>query len=210
MKIACANIVTAFDENALGTKVQNRQEFMRLLADAVAAHDFSVDDQPGQALITLPDEACEYVSAGVGPRSDNPGDYTLRFYRGRVNAYLRREFAVPVESVRVVIYTRDAYLSDPDVVADPGELDRIGDATHVLVAVLASAGDDAPLGVGRLVANIAGGNKEWVWGKDRLEDDTSDLESATQLYRHVMKIERAACAAIAYEDKWSVVADASE
>ena len=97
-----------------------------------------------------------FVSAGVGPQSTNPTDYVCRLHRGHVGAYLKREHAAPITGCAVVVYTREAYLANPEITAM--EAYRIGDATHVLVAVLAFAGPEAPLTPHRLVANLAGGN----------------------------------------------------
>ncbi|MBI4434843.1 hypothetical protein HY635_03475 [Candidatus Uhrbacteria bacterium] len=144
---------------------------------------------PGQHYIVLPREANKAVSAGVGRRTDSPESYMLRVHRGRVSAYLNRYLAADVESVAVVVYTRKAYLADPDVQADPKEAERIGSAvTHVIVAVLASAGPNPPLTPFRFVANLAGGNNEALaWTADEIR--AKALEIA------------------AYADGWDVVAD---
>ena len=171
MRIANANILTAFDAASIGTKVTNPSGFRAHLADAVGSTDFGAQRVPGQAFLTLPEAAQRTVSAGVGKRTTNPGDFVLREHRGKVAAFLKREHAAPVEGLAAVVYTAEAYLSDPDVAGDAGEVERIQDegATHVLVAVLAFAGPKAPLGPGRLVANLAGGNKEaLVWGADEI------------------------------------------
>jgi len=57
-----------------------------------------------------------------------------------------------------------------------------------VVAVLASAGPRAPLGVGRFVANLAGGNNEAsVWSGDEIRAKAREI--------------------VAYDDAWCVVAD---
>jgi hypothetical protein len=125
----------------------------------IEAYDFAACRVPGQGFIHLPKETNAFVSLGVGPRSKNPKDYVLREHRGIVGPYLKREFAAPVTGVALVVYTRDAYIRDPDIT--PEEVERIGDVTHIIVAVLAYAGpESSPLPPYRLVWNLAGGNLE--------------------------------------------------
>lgn len=181
---------TAFDVQTIGTKVVAYEEFYAMLDAALAQHDTSRDKVPGQHYIVLPPEAATRVSAGVGRRTHNPSAYVLRAHRGRVSAYLKREFAAQADSVAVVVYTREAYFADPDVARGGPEANRIreGHATHVIVAVLASAGPPSPLTPFRFVANLAGGNKE-------AQEWTAD------------EIREKARAIVAYADDWDVVAD---
>lgn len=161
-KIVNANIVTAFSEKAIGTKVRDGYSFLRFLTVAIEATDFATQRVPGQAFIALSENARETVSAGCGRRTLSPEDYIARVHRGEVGLYLKREHAAPVEGLAAVVYTADAYLSDPDVAGDEMESARIkaSGATHVLVAVLAFAGPKSPLPKGTFIHNLAGGNKE--------------------------------------------------
>lgn len=161
MKIALSEIVTSFNDMTIGSKVLNPKAFMSLLEGCIANHDPSRDRQPGQHFISLPQEANNLVSGGVGPSSNDPDHYVLRFHREKVSAYLKRQFAAPVDSVAVVVYTMAAYQFDPDCTTE--EIQRVQDegASHVLVAVLASSGPKvSPLTPFRLVHNLAGGNLE--------------------------------------------------
>ena len=169
VKLAFANILTAFTPAAIGSAVREGSgpQFAVLSAiqSATAAHDFEKDQQPGQGFIKLPDSVNTFVYSGIGKRTTNPGDYVAREHRGQVNLYLRRSpetRAIPVESVHVVVYTKDAYLKDPD--GTPEEFERIERArpgyTHVLVALLASSGPKPELSPYRFVHNLAGGNNE--------------------------------------------------
>jgi hypothetical protein len=160
MRIANANIVTAFKAECIGTKVIDPEEFHSFLARAIDATDFQAQRVPGQAFIMLPPEAHRSVIAGAGKRTLDPNDYIARVHRGEVGLYLKREHAAKVEGLAVVVYTADAYKADPDVANDPAEVERIGDATHVLVAVLAFAGPKSPHPKGTFIHNLAGGNKE--------------------------------------------------
>ena len=198
-----ANILQALSHTAVGSRVIERASFMRFLSDAVEAFDFNAETNPkvtttGQGVVTMPADAFPTVSAGVGShtfvddigKADHPTDhYVLRSWRGKVGSYLKREHAAPVESLAVVVYTEEAYLNDPDVGDD--EAGRICDekATHVIVAVLAGAGPKPPAySPSRLVANLAGGNKDALaWDADTIRAKAVEAQ--------------------AYADEWSVVAD---
>lgn len=188
--IVTANIFSAARQSTIGTKVLDVDAFMAALGQAVDEHDFEGDRVPGQGFITLPESVFPLVSAGVGKRSVDPEDYVLRVHRGRVNTYLRRASAAEVESLACVVYTREAYLADPDVQEDTEEFERISNshATHVLVAVLAAAGPRAPLTPHRFLANLAGGNREAeVWSAEEIRTKAEEI--------------------LAYDEEWVVVAD---
>ena len=192
MKIGYANILTAFNTGSpvIGSRVINAEDFLDSVSEAIREFDFAGQKVAGQGKIQLPDSACQFVSAGVGRKIVDPDAYVLRAWRGSVSAFLKREFASPVESVEVVVYTTAAYLSDPDVASDEAEVAnvRLAGWTHVIVAVLASAGPDAPLSPGRFVANLAGGNKEaLVWTADEIRAKAKEIRD--------------------YQNEWSVVAD---
>jgi hypothetical protein len=78
-----------------------------------------------------------------------------------VGAYLKREFALPVSGVAVIVYSLDAYAADTDVSDE--EVSRVasfletkeGDR-YVIVAVLASSGPASPLSPRRFAANFEG------------------------------------------------------
>lgn len=191
-KIIPANILSAFSSGVVvGTKVLDHEKFLQtVVAETVAAHDFSADRVPGQGYIPIPESAFGLVSAGVGHRTADPKDYVLTAHRGRVNAYLRRERAAEVESLACIVYTRAAYLADPEVVEDKEEFERISnsDATHILVAVLAAAGPKAPLTPHRFVSNLAGGNREAAeWTAEEIRTIAKDV--------------------LSYDNEWVVVAD---
>lgn len=157
IKIALSNILTAFSAATVGSKVLHPEAFIAALLDGLEAHDSSKDRTPGQHFVVCPSSMFELVSGGVGAASSNPDDYVLREWRGDVMAFLRREKAAPVNFLACVVYTREAYLADPEVTGT--EREEIGGATHVLVAVL--AGDAGPVQPGRLVYNLAGANHDY-------------------------------------------------
>ena len=190
MKIGYANILQAFNPKCVGSKVTEPEHFMRYVEARVKAFPFEEQDTPGQGYMLLTHTACAHVSAGVGRHVDNPEAYVLRSWRGSVHAYLKREHAAKVDSVAVVVYTRAAYMCDPDVQANEDEKVRVNheELSHVIVAVLASAGPRSPLSPGRLVSNLAGGNKDALaWDADTIREKAK--ESA------------------AYAAEWGVVAD---
>lgn len=155
--------LTAFKSTGvIGSKVIDTDSFMAALTSAVDSHDSSGDRAEGQHFVHLPESAWSSVSAGVGHKSKDPDDYVVRTHRGQPGMFLRRDKAAEVEGLACVVYTRDAYLNDPDIADEPEEEARIkaSDCTHVIVAVLAFAGPKAALTPYRLVYNLAGGNNE--------------------------------------------------
>jgi hypothetical protein len=189
LKIITSDICSALDTHTIGSKVTHHGPFFDAMEERVRRFDFAGARVPGQGFILCP-ELVPFVSAGVGPRSKNPEDYVCRVHRGIVSAYLKREFAAKVTGCALVVYTKDAYLADPDTIHAGHEAEHIRDMdpTHVLVAVLAFAGPDSPLPPYRLVWNLAGGNRE------------AALYTADE-------IRAKAKAAIDYDNAWATVAD---
>lgn len=159
--LATAEICTAFQTLCIGTKVLEpyHRWFTQILHDSIAAHVFP---ENGQAKILLPDITRPMVSAGIASREElREGDFVARKFRNRVGLYARRKFAMQSEKVFAIVYTRDAYIADPDYVE--GSLFGLPDYTHVLVALLGHAGpEDVPYGSRVLLHNMAGGNNEFL------------------------------------------------
>lgn len=192
VKLAIADIVTAFSPETIGTKVVDRDRFLGLLTEAINGHDFTADTPTGQGFLQLTEKAVNVVSCGVGQRTAVPADYHPRLYRGVVSLFLNREKAAKAESVAAVVYTADAYLVDPDVKGtDEEQRIRESGATHVLVTVLASVGPRPPVSSDRFVKNLAGGNRRY-----------SPLEG----YTFEKAIAEAKAVAV-YHDEWCTVAD---
>jgi len=190
IKFEQAEIVTAFSSETVGTKVIDKDRFLAILAEAVKNHDPSNDRAEGQHFVMLPPEACQCVSAGVGQRTQNPEDYVARLYRGNVELFLKRELAAEIKGCACVVYTKEACLRDPDILADQAEVDRINKskATHVIVAPLAFAGPDPQLSPYRFVHNLAGGNREAeTYSADEIRAKAKDIKQ--------------------YADEWCTVAD---
>ena len=187
IKLVTANIVTAFSDVTVGTKVTDAANFLAAATAAVESFDFEAQTVPGQGFIMCP-EAVPFVSAGVGVRRPHPSFYVCREHRGAVSAFLRREFAAPVTGCALVAYTAEAYFADPDVTPEEKVRVMALDATHVLVAVLAFAGPKAPLSPYRLVGNLGGGNNEALtWTADEIRAKAKE--------------------SMAYDAEWAVVAD---
>ena len=141
---------------------------MKAARAAVEAHNFAEDRVSGQGFLVCP-EAIPFVSAGDGLRTEDPWDYIPALHRGEVSLFLKRERAGEVQFCALVVFTSEAYLADPEVT--PEEAARVEGATHVLVAVIASSGPEAPLTPQRFVANLAGGNREALaWDADEIRE----------------------------------------
>lgn len=173
-----ADILTAFDEQSIGSKVINHFEFTCILTEAIKSFDWSTCRQPGQAYIKLPEHACKYVSAGVGKRTHNPDDYVIRLRRNKVSLFLKRDFAAKADNVAAVVYTADAYINDPDVTdREIRRIKKVG-YTHMIVAVLASAGPPSPLTPSRFIHNLAGGNREaLLWSADEIREKAKEIKN---------------------------------
>lgn len=163
IRLAIANICSAFDNQTIGTKVkpEKREQVIELLESIIPAHEFP---ESGQLVISCP-ELIPLVLSGDAPKTNNVEDYVLRLYRGEVNKFLNRERVgnVEIKKCSAVVYTRGAYLADPDVGLDGAEQDRIKklDCTHVLVASLAGGGSRSAVSPYRFVMNLAGGNNDY-------------------------------------------------
>lgn len=149
-------VVSSFSrDGVIGTKVLDRDYFLSTVNEACDCHEFS---ELGQSVIEL--KGMEVVvSCGIGKAVDNESAYIVRSHRGKVSSYLRREFAAEKFTVSVVVYTKAAYLKDPD--CSPEEIARITaeDPKYVLVAVLSSpVGYKPQMSPYRFVKNLAGGN----------------------------------------------------
>ena len=200
-----ADICTAFDSlTVIGTRVNDHEAFLDVLRVAVEDHDTSKDGAPGQHVVTLPESAFETVSCGVGKPTKNPDDYIIRVHREGPKLFLKRKFAYPVKSLAVVVYTRQAYLDDPDnALRSPADLaGEIGDATHIIVAVLAGHSNKTPpVTPFRFVHNLAGGNNEYEFPSDA--DDT-DLNA---LWHHIDWVSAKAKESLEYWRDVTTVAD---
>jgi hypothetical protein len=163
IKLGVSNICTAFKDTAIGSKVTDVNSFLEHLIPAIQNHDTSKDRASGQHFIVLHD-ARECVSAGDGLKSNNPDDYIVRVHREGPKMFLKRERAGKTNFLAVVVYTREAYIADPDMTPEELEELEILDpwATHFVVAVIASSGPSSPVTPGRFVHNLAGGNNEYL------------------------------------------------
>ena len=119
MKIWNSDIVTAFKSGGvIGSKVEDHACFLDVLSKAVADYDFTQGKVPGQGFVHLGGRVNSFVSAGVGKRVDDPSAYVVRTHRGRCTAYLKRVYAEAVTGCACVVYTMEAYKSDPEVSAN--------------------------------------------------------------------------------------------
>ena len=204
---ATSDICTTFEHKTIGSKVKNIPEFMEQLRTLVRAHDGSKDRAPGQHFIVMPD-AHHLVSAGDGPKSENAEDYIVRHHREGPKMFLKREKAGNVQFLAAVVYTREAYLADPDVTKE--EAENLGDATHMIVAVIASSGPAAPVTPFRFVHNLAGGNNEYKRPEEP-EDAGMDAGKVwryvSALNSHIDWLESKAKEVTDYWANYNVVAD---
>ena len=203
VSLGVSNICTAFKDVTIGSKVTNSIEFCDLLIAAIQNHDTTKDRAPGQHFIVLP-EAKRFVSAGDGPKSQNADDYIIRSHREGPKMFLKRSCAGEVNFLAVVVYTREAYIADPDMT--PEELETLDPwATHFIVAVIASSGPKGTLTPYRFVHNLAGGNNEYKCPSSF--EGKNDSEVADILFDHIYWLENKARDILEYTNGYSTVAD---
>lgn len=191
ISIAPSYIWQAESSTVIGSKVGNSPAFREALTEAIASHDTSRDRAEGQHFIVLSPEAIKAsdITCGVGRKTSNISDYVMREWRGSVSTFLKRENALPVSFCAVIVYTKSAYLADPQMPEDERKQVLASDSTHYLVALLANA-DGVPNARSpyRLVDSLAGGNNEFA-----------DIS--------IEDVKAMAVESKAYADAWSVVAD---
>jgi hypothetical protein len=87
-----------------------------------------------------------------------------------------------------VVYDLNAYLTDPDITSEEAERIQELNTTHVIVAILATAGPKPPYAPRTLVRNLAGANHEAAtWTVEDIRDRAK--------------------ASIEYDEQWETVAD---
>jgi len=136
--------------------------------------------------------ANDTVSCGVANRKDVPiEEMFVREHRGEPIICAPRKYAAPVKSLNAIVYTSKAYFQQSNVLP-PGEMERVGDADLILIAVLADAGNGVPpLTSHRFVRNLAGGNPLYT-PQSGYTIEKAILESAL---------------IVLYEQNWITVAD---
>ena len=215
IKFAVADICTALHLKTIGSKLRAdaATHFADLLTAAISNYDTSNDKVEGQHFVHLPPAANDLVLCGVGKRTDNPDDYVIRNYREGPAMFLKREHAVETTGVACVVYTKQAYLDDPDITPEEAKrIERVTPGyTHVLVAVLAFGGPPPVVGPYRFVHNLAGGNHEYnleaivekTWRNWEPDSQAREFAWETAFSDLVDK----AKATKAYADEWKTVAD---
>jgi hypothetical protein len=179
VRIGTSDIVTAFDDISIGSRVIWPEVFRANVKRAVLDFDWDSCDHPGQAYIVMPTGVPNGVLPGNAPHTHNLEDYVVRKHRGRVGLYLKRPSGwTKVDHLAIVVYELDAYINDPDVSQEEAERLFLEGATHVLVAVLASSGPASPLSPSMLVHNLAGGNNEALaWTGDQIREKAREIEA---------------------------------
>lgn len=188
IKLGISGVCKAFDDACVGTRVVSTQrDFVKCaIADALASFNMPAN---GQSFIPLMGGICEAVYSGDDTRDGlTAKSIVVKEWRGELMMFARRR-ALPATFVAAIVYTREAYFADPEV--DEAERVRLGDATHVLVALLGIRGPKPGLSSMRFVRNLAGGNVSFAPGQRSYEDFVTMVKEI-----------------VAYETSWITVADA--
>lgn len=163
----------------VGSVVTNHADFLAHLEFGMKTAEFD----EGVAFIILPETAWELVQCGDGLHTHEPGDYISARHRGHVDSYLRRDLASKTRFLAVVVYTTEAYATDPEVSNEDlsdEDAKALEGIEHVIVTVIASAFDAAPFPIKTLVNNISGNNAKFL-----LE---TTPEEATKLHEEKTKV----------------------
>lgn len=191
ISIAPSYIWQAENAQVIGSKVGDSEYFRDLLSAAIFNHDPSKDRAEGQHFIVFTPNMIRksQITCGVGRKTSNIEDYVMREWRGNVQTFLKREKAMEVAFCAVIVYTKSAYLADPQMPEDERKKVLASKNTHYLVALLAN-GDGVPNARSpyRLVDSLAGGNNEF---------ENISIEDVKAM----------AVESKAYADTWGVVAD---
>ena len=160
-----SHIWSAFGHFCIGSKCNDPLAFRSHLKAAIENHDTSRDRAEGQHFIVLSPEVIHDsgITAGVGRKTADVEDYVLREYRGEVKSFLQRSRALPVSFCAVIVYTKAAYLADPEGTEELRAEIEASEGTHFLIALLANSEgvpDPAPRSPFRLLHCLAGGNNE--------------------------------------------------
>lgn len=217
VKLEVSPTCTAFSERSVGTKVLiSKAVFLELLATVVEGA-IKEDRFPknGQSFLDLPPQITveSILRCGVAKMETVrrcaipiPGSYSMAAaynlkenmhvveWRGIPGVYAHPRTAAKTEFAAAVIYSREAYNADPDVQREDRAVTE--EYTHVLVALIGTAGPKAPYSHQALVHNIAGGNTAFL-PQDSVEKDMALLN----------KIINYAKDTEAYAKEWMVVAD---
>lgn len=167
-RIHLSDILTAFNSRTIGTKVTNKDAFLSYLQERLSATVFPSN---GQVLIDMGvflRSNPGAVTAGVAKRGGIPDDgYVVRRHRGECLMFAKRDYACTPESLMAIVYSVQAYCTDPEVkeaecqlISNSPVVDMERDS--VLVAVIASVGPKPPVSSHRFVRNLAGGNKSYT------------------------------------------------
>lgn len=213
INIGISSILTALEDNTVGTKVNGKGSFLQFLETAIRELD---PEWPGKGVISLPTDAYPLVRGGVASLEGlEKEDLHIKKHRGEWQLFALPRHAVKISSLSCVVYGINEYLNDPEVTKAEGDALKAEDVTHVLVAVLAGHG---ALSSHRLVRNLAGGNRSFMPTTDLNEKDELCIGDRTELHAGELaddvlkfhKIIGLAKDTVLSEKNWIVVADPDE
>lgn len=132
-------------DGVIGAKVLNPGDFKAIVAARVPGFlENTEPDEDGEWSIELKADVLPLLSSGVGRRRGDPECYVARKLHGRVELYLKREFALAPERCDVGVVTKDTYIKQhlehmqENGLAD----DELENVTHVVFSVRIHAGPE--------------------------------------------------------------------
>jgi len=162
---------------------------MRLHAYIMGELEYFSFPENGQGVVPVPEEAWGCVIPGLARRTTNPDDYKNVLHRGKVEQVLDRNKVVlpALTGVAAIVYTKEAYLADPQTSEEEKAAFIRYKHTHCWVATMSWTGPRPPWNAWRSIFSLAGGNAAYA------DKSIEELVAEAQ-------------AEEAYESEWCVVA----
>lgn len=179
VKTAVSSICSAFEKNAIGSKVIGVGGFVYTLEGILQKE--GIPEKPG--FVTLPAEEFQAsIRSGVALEDSlSLEDIHNIKYRGKWKAFADPRKAMnSFESLEVLLYPARFYLEDGQVSEEEKAVIREDEIDIIVVAIHAGPGDLDP---DRLVANMAGGNKKFM----PTGDTEQDIKLLYELEEHAKK-----------------------
>jgi hypothetical protein len=192
INVKVSSFAIQFNETGVGSRVLDRARLIDFTSKRLETYKFPVEGDDnfvneGEGVMPL-NEALETVGSGTASRADcEEADIFPHVHRDVEEMFASRDKACKAEGLSMVMYTWANYSSNNGVKPEEKlSLAEGEEPTHIIVAVLASAGPDPQVSEVRFLANLEGGKY-----------DNMSFEEQDVLADKV----------IAYNEKWITVCD---
>lgn len=138
--VPCPSLLLLADDcQVIGQKITNSRRFFEI-ACAWAKDYFTHSSEPGDGPwdMELPPAAFDFISSGIGAKTNNPSDYVANGSNDPSNAYLKRRRSLPVIAATMGIVTFAMYFAQAKAAGRLVEIldyDVLDGATHVITDI---------------------------------------------------------------------------